>query len=61
MNNKFEYDLEKVKEIAREVGVEVNPPELQGQHGLFVRNIEGEIEKWDVLSEFRMSTKSSHT
>ncbi|UXR71070.1 MULTISPECIES: hypothetical protein [unclassified Staphylococcus] len=45
--------MEKVKAIARNVGVEVNPPELKGQCGIFIRNEKGEIEKWDAINEFK--------
>lgn len=49
------FDIIKIKQIAKAVGVEVDPPDAKGQNGLFIRNKKGELEKWDAMSDFGLT------
>lgn len=55
------FDMNKIKQVAKAVGVEVNPPEANGQKGLFIRNLKGELEKWDAMRDFGLENKKSQS
>ncbi|HCU0866305.1 TPA: hypothetical protein OUF93_002692, partial [Staphylococcus aureus] len=53
------FDINKVKRIAKEVGVEVNPLEAMGRKGLFFRNENGQLEKWDAITELGLKDNNT--
>ncbi|HCZ0840797.1 TPA: hypothetical protein O2J82_001978 [Staphylococcus aureus] len=53
------FDINKVKRIAKEVGVEVNPLEAIGRKGLFFRNENGQLEKWDAITELGLKDNNT--
>lgn len=52
------FDLNKIIEIAEEVGVEVNSQPVESESGLYFRNKNGNLEKWDAISEFGQSKEN---
>lgn len=49
------FDINKIRKIAQEVGVDINPQEVNGRKGLFFRNKNGQLEKWDAITEFGLN------
>ncbi|MEJ7541789.1 hypothetical protein [Staphylococcus intermedius] len=49
------FDINKIKRIAKEIGVEVNPLDATGKSGLYFRNESGQLQKWDAIAEFGLN------
>lgn len=53
------FDINKVKRIAKEVGVEVNPFRSNGQKRFVFRNENGQLEKWDAITELGLKDNNT--
>ncbi|WP_196231876.1 hypothetical protein [Staphylococcus delphini] len=46
------FDINKIKKVAKEIGVEVNPSDAKAKNGLYFRNESGQLQKWDAIAEY---------
>lgn len=54
------YDMKKIVELAKEIGVEVNTPSIENENGLYFRNENDKLEKWDATSELDLNKTKLH-
>ncbi|CAC5917917.1 Uncharacterised protein [Staphylococcus aureus] len=54
------FDMKKIVEIAKKTGVEVNAQFIDNENGLYFRNKNNKLEKWDAISEFDLNKEISH-